>query len=289
MEKGADVDAKGGELQATPLCWASRNGYNSIVHLLLTYSADPTIPDSQSFNSLHLAVHSSSALLVAYYLFTSQPLAVDTSDIHGHTSLGWAAYQGDALSVELLIKAGADPNKRDNEGLTCLHWAVVKGNSSCIKLILEAGGDINRKDNSGKTPKDLAIELKSEAAWKRALRAAGMEEDGRKRTGVLTEKNTKLAILMLPTFFFMLIFWTISILPWYTGLLIGAGEFYAMHHIVTRVLLDIKAGEGNKMVKSPYLYSVILGSIFWVGYVWVTRLVNNTPGSAIANLVFFVS
>jgi palmitoyltransferase ZDHHC13/17 len=183
----------------------------------------------------------------------------------------------------------------------------VKGNSNCIKAIVEAGADVNKKDNNGKSPKDLAIELKSEAAWKRALRAAGMDEDGRLRLGVLNERNTRLAILGLPTFFFMLAFWTLSIMPWYTGALLAVGEGYAMHHIITRVLLDIKAGEGNKMVKSPYLFSIILGSIAWVFYIWVTRLVNcecfyplefslylnrfreATPGYAVQNLIFIVS
>lgn len=40
----------------------------------------------------------------------------------------WAAYQGDALSVELLLKHGASVAVRDNAGLTPLHWAVVRGN-----------------------------------------------------------------------------------------------------------------------------------------------------------------
>jgi ankyrin repeat protein len=56
--------------------------------------------------------------------------AVANHGLSGHTSIMWAAYQGDALSVELLLKHGASISVRDNAGLTPLHWAVVRGNKA---------------------------------------------------------------------------------------------------------------------------------------------------------------
>lgn len=99
----------------------------------------------------------------------------------------WAAYQGDALSVELLLRNGASVTVRDATGLTPLHWAVVRGNKVCIRHIIQAGADTNAKDDSGKTAKEMAIELKSLGAWKRAFEEAGMSEDGRKRGKPLSE------------------------------------------------------------------------------------------------------
>lgn len=49
------------------------------------------------------------------------------TDTQGHTPLMWAAYQGDALSVDALIRHGAGINKFDQAGLTPLHWATVRG------------------------------------------------------------------------------------------------------------------------------------------------------------------
>lgn len=65
---------------------------------------------------------------MALLYLLQQPIAVDSADAVGHTSLMWAAYQGDALSVELLLKHGASVHARDEQGLTPLHWAVVRGN-----------------------------------------------------------------------------------------------------------------------------------------------------------------
>ena len=50
-----------------------------------------------------------------------QPISVDERDSPGHTGLMWAAYQGDALSVDLLLNHGANLNSRDDSGLSTLH------------------------------------------------------------------------------------------------------------------------------------------------------------------------
>ncbi|KAI0282708.1 ankyrin repeat-containing domain protein, partial [Russula brevipes] len=70
---------------------------------------------------------------------------LSTSDSAGHTALMWAAYQGDALSVEMLLKHGANPNARDDSGLTPLHWAVVRGSKVCILKLFEKGAEIQAK------------------------------------------------------------------------------------------------------------------------------------------------
>lgn len=116
-----------------------------------------------------------------------QPIAVDSQDSQGHTSLMWAAYQGDALSVDLLLKHGASVTIRDAAGLTPLHWAVVRGNRFCIKRLLEAGAAVNVKDDAGKTPRDMAIELKSVGAFKKALDEAGFTEDGAPKPKFMTD------------------------------------------------------------------------------------------------------
>ena len=139
LDNGAQVDSRGGELNATPMMWAAkyfqhrynrrltaRNGHVYIVHLLLQYGGDPLLTDSQGFNILHLATHSSNIMLILYLL--NQPLITpDLTDPQDHTPIMWAAYQGDALSVDVFLRWGADVKKKDSAGLTALHWAVVRG------------------------------------------------------------------------------------------------------------------------------------------------------------------
>lgn len=185
IEQGAEVDAVGGDLQATPLQWAARNGYLYVVHLLISNNADPTIADSQGYNALHLVTHSSSVMPLLYLLH--QPVNVDSRDLQGHTPLMWAAYQGDALSVDLLLKHGANPNLKDDVGLSPLHWAAVRGNRVILRRLIEMGADIHAKDTEGRTPRDMAIELKSLGAWKRAMEEGGMSEFGVKKTKPLNE------------------------------------------------------------------------------------------------------
>ncbi|THU89144.1 hypothetical protein K435DRAFT_625682, partial [Dendrothele bispora CBS 962.96] len=62
---------------------------------LIAHDANLTITNSQGYNTLHLVTHFSSIMSLLYLLH--QPINVDSRDTQGHTSLMWAAYQGDTL------------------------------------------------------------------------------------------------------------------------------------------------------------------------------------------------
>ncbi|MCO5553693.1 hypothetical protein L7F22_007219 [Adiantum nelumboides] len=185
LDLGADVDAVGGDLEASPLQWAARNGHLYVMHLLLQHGADPTLTDAQGFNALHLTVHSSAVMplvLLLQHPAFSAVSSLDSPDSQGHTPLMWAAYQGDAISLDLLLAHGADVHNVDAAGLTPMHWAVVKGNRLCIRKLASAGSDLWAKEEGGKTPRDMAVELKSIAAYSKALADVGFEEDGRRKS-----------------------------------------------------------------------------------------------------------
>lgn len=179
LDNGAQVNATGGDLNATPMMWAAKNGHSYIVHLLVTYGGDPALVDSQGYNVLQLATHSSNVMLILYLLHIDVP--VDSVDPQGHTCLMWAAYQGDALSVESLLHWGANVNARDADGLNALHWAVVRGNRGCVRRILEEGADLAAKQNEGKTARELSVELKTKKVFESALESVGRDPE----TGLL--------------------------------------------------------------------------------------------------------
>ncbi|KAI6142395.1 hypothetical protein BKA82DRAFT_4192141 [Pisolithus tinctorius] len=213
IEQGAEVDAVEGNFQAIPL----------------------------QYKALHLVTHSSSIMPLLYHLH--QPVCIDSCDMQGHTPLRWAAYQGDALSIDLLLK-------QDNVSLSLLRWAV------------------------GCTPRDMAVELKSFGTWKRSMEEGGMNEFSVKKAKPLSERNTCIAIFVLPVLFLYIIFTTLSILLWYTGMVLAMAEFFALHHIVTCVLLN-KDSYVETVNRSPYFVGIITGLMTWVGYVWLTRLPPN--------------
>lgn len=60
--------------------------------------------------------------------------------------LGWRpldrfAEHGNAPALELVLKAGADPDARDHAGLTALMDAAEAGSAACVELLLRAGAD----------------------------------------------------------------------------------------------------------------------------------------------------
>ena len=62
-----------------------------------------------------------------------------------------AAAAGQADTVEMLLKKGANPNERANMGWTALHHAVSSGGLAVTKLLIEAESDIHAKTSNGAT------------------------------------------------------------------------------------------------------------------------------------------
>lgn len=68
-----------------------------------------------------------------------------------------AAYYGDLYQLKGLIRAGADPNKKDYDGRSPLHLAASRGYEDIILFLIQEGVDINISDNFGNTPLFEAI------------------------------------------------------------------------------------------------------------------------------------
>ncbi|TFK36137.1 DHHC palmitoyltransferase-domain-containing protein [Crucibulum laeve] len=83
-------------------------------------------------------------------------------------------------------------------------------------------------------------------------------------------------------------FMTLTILPWYTGILLAFAEFFGMHHVVTRVLLN-KSTYTDSVSQTPYFAGIISSSLIWVVYCWVTRLVQQTQSHSLAHFFFALS
>ncbi|KIL64587.1 hypothetical protein M378DRAFT_579742 [Amanita muscaria Koide BX008] len=79
-----------------------------------------------------------------------------------------------------------------------------------------------------------------------------------------------------------------TILPWYTGIILALAEFFGMHHIVTRVLLN-QALYTDGLSQTPYFSGIIAGTIVWVLYCWITRFVPHTQNHSLLNFLFAIS
>ncbi len=76
---------------------------------------------------------------------TAQPPA----EKRGHTALHYAAHNGHAGCVSLLLRYGADPNVRDGDGITPLHSASHNGKFESVLLLLHFEGDDDTIDDEG--------------------------------------------------------------------------------------------------------------------------------------------
>ncbi|MBW0475374.1 hypothetical protein O181_015089 [Austropuccinia psidii MF-1] len=295
ISRGAVIDAFGGQLVATPLMWAARSARVYIVHLLIKNGADPSLVDSQGFNTLHLATHSSSALTLAYLLSCTQAkISIDSQDGQGHSALHWACYQGDSLSVDLLLARRASLSITDLSGMTPLHWAVVKGNANCIKQLVIAGANLMARTIDGKTPQDVAQELKSTAAWCRGLGEAGFDSNGMRAKLILGDgRLMKTSIFLITTILLGIAFQTFSSLPYYTAIFLVAAQAYGTHHLITITILNAKARSGGSpsdlITMSPYFASIIVASFFWVTHAWFTKVLPHTFEHESLNFFFVIS
>lgn len=66
--------------------------------------------------------------------------------------------------VDMLIKAGADVNARNNDGKTPLMLAAECNTSDVVDMLIKAGADVNAQDNERKTPLMKAVEWNQDSA-----------------------------------------------------------------------------------------------------------------------------
>ncbi|KAF2665673.1 palmitoyltransferas-like protein akr1 [Microthyrium microscopicum] len=279
IQAGAEVNAKGGDAMATPVLWAAKKCHYYVVDLLLKNGADPLLTDDQGFNLLHSATLDGNVFQIV--LLLHQDIPVDVADAQGHTSLMWAAYKGFGNCIDLLLRWGANVYARDNQGFTALHWALVKGAQHGIFKLVEYGSDRFAENNEHKTPAITAKEMNSVKPWLAALKECGYNPDGSPQNFPLSSvvKDKKAFYWRLyflwPFFNLFVMFYLISVFPIYIGLPVGVGAGVGLNMVAHKALkwapTDMKG-----IQKTPFISGVFAGTLFWIGALWLTRVMPQT-------------
>ncbi len=186
IREGSDVNARD-EHSATPLLWAVRGGDDTeTAALLIQERADVNAADRagrspimeaasrrhrRMYNLLmaHGAVDNllEEALKALLRMTTVNGWAeeVDSLLANGaalttgveYTPLNFAAYNGFADVVQVLIDHGANINAIDEQGRTPLHEAAGQNQLRITRLLIDHGANIHATDKDGRTPLSVAI------------------------------------------------------------------------------------------------------------------------------------
>jgi ankyrin repeat protein len=95
----------------------------------------------------------------AFSSYAENPLDPNVQDQFQQTILHFAAKQfprDPSEDIDLLVRAGAIVNAKDDKEQTPLHFAAMYGHPEGIKKLLELGADVNAQDTLGRTPLYLA-------------------------------------------------------------------------------------------------------------------------------------
>lgn len=157
------------------LFWATKEGHEEIVSFLLENGADPNLEDHDGWTPISWALEgqilnmliSSGANVNHVNKHDETPLfsavrfgeAIEQVEIllkaqanpnikeqHGFSPLEIAARNEDLESAILLMKHGARVNSVDEYGNSPLYWALIRNNSEMVYLFLNAGADVNNED-----------------------------------------------------------------------------------------------------------------------------------------------
>ncbi|XP_030072071.1 ankyrin repeat and SOCS box protein 15 isoform X2 [Microcaecilia unicolor] len=178
LHKGGDVHAQAND-GASVLFDAARGGDPDCVALVLEYGGSGNVPDSAGQLPIHQAAFEGHYLALKYLIVATSKNAIKRSglspihsaadgsqvqclelliesgfgindllaehisqsyDDERKSALFFAVSHNDILCTEMLLRAGADPNR---DPLNCLLVAVRAGNHEIVRLLLSYGANVN--------------------------------------------------------------------------------------------------------------------------------------------------
>ncbi|XP_041973310.1 palmitoyltransferase Hip14 [Aricia agestis] len=285
LSKGAVVDAIGGELQSTPLHWATRQGHLEATVVLVNAGADPSVRDAEGCACLHLAAQFGHTAVVAYLVARGTP--PDAPDAAGMTPLMWASWKVSAVDpARLLLTLGASPAPADrSHGNTALHWAILARNTTAIStLILYGNASLDVPNLRGVTPLAM-MQSYADSLW-----VGAKVSDKIKEHTLATSKKNFIRRLAYDKKFR---WWCVVSVPfvafYVTGLLLEADApyalkallllcFYALLHFLTNALFDDD-------LKNIFPLSVYLATKVWFYITWMAFVAPAVSAAATAGFL----
>lgn len=271
--KGAVIDKFGGDLNSTPLHWATRQGHLTMVVVLMSYGADPSLRDGEGCSCIHLAAQFGHTAIVAYLIAKGQD--VDMLDKSGMTPLMWAAYRVFSHDpARLLLTFGASLNITDKyKKNSPLHWACQYGNHVVIKLLVEAGANLEAINAKGENALDIAMSVRNGSIIRWLRNARAEQGIGHKHClqSLTAKKSVRNAVMSVFPFVALFVLGFIPELSfmWYYKLLL-----YVLTAGIAKLTIELFFDNDVSVVVPKY---VSLATLFWLYATWFTYLLPYFP------------
>ena len=122
-----------------------------MTQLLIEAGANPNLKSKDGNSAIHLAAITGKSRVLTELL--KGEFNIDLQNANGETPLS-SATQADNTAdiISILLKAGANPNRFDNEKLAPIHYVAMSNDMELLDLLIEYGADVNAQAGSGLTP-----------------------------------------------------------------------------------------------------------------------------------------
>ncbi|TGZ83400.1 ankyrin [Ascodesmis nigricans] len=155
-----DVDVQDG-MGWTPLMIAcSVKEGEKLVELLLSRGADVNAKNNSLQTALHFIASKNNIHVARLLLDAPHKASARVRDKRGQYPLHRAAAVGATVICGLLLDHNSPINASDNDGLTALHHAIAEGHGDTAMLLLRRGAESDKKDADGRLPIEGAPDRK---------------------------------------------------------------------------------------------------------------------------------
>jgi len=142
----------------TPLIWASSQGDEQLVELLVDQGCAVNIQNFVGETALYIAAARGFDKICTFLVENGADTRLAT--LEGATPTHIAAAGGYTEVIKTLVSHGAFVNIVDEEGDCPLHYAIREGKQDMVEILVKyCGADFNLKNEDKESPLDLAIEL----------------------------------------------------------------------------------------------------------------------------------
>ncbi|WP_158543196.1 ankyrin repeat domain-containing protein [Dyella psychrodurans] len=140
----------------TALMEATSRGHNSVVEDLIALGADVDAHTPRDWTALHLGAFVGAVMPIRILLDAGADARRTNDD--GHTPLIVAVRAGQEKVVQTLIQRGVDVHEADGWG-SPLHHAIAKRQRAIAQRLINAGADRDARDALHRTARDRARDV----------------------------------------------------------------------------------------------------------------------------------